>query len=100
MGQFTYTTLPVPVEAVNSDILDEFCAGTNTVQVPWWVVQALASGALRWEPKESGVYGRVCATKNGTCIITPGAWLIKPQDGELYPCCDATFKQRHQKVEA
>ena len=38
-------------------------------------------------------------TKEGYMNASPGDWIIKGVEGEIYPCADSIFKQTYERVE-
>ena len=48
--------------------------------------------------EEGGPY--LCIhTLEGIMRLSPGDWLIRGTEGELYPCKDSVFQRKYEKVE-
>ena len=77
----------VVIEAVHWD-------GNKVSETPEWILEALNSGVL--------VYfgGKVqVRTLEGVMTASPGDYIIRGVDGELYPCKPDIFEKTYEKVE-
>ena len=89
---FRYVSNPVEVDAIKmSDLENESNA---TVALPGWILPAIVNGAVSSDP--TGV--TFCNTKQGKVQVHPTDWLIRLDDGEIYPCSDEVFKTKYSKV--
>ena len=89
---FTYTTKPVQIEAVSSDVLSYMGKGI-TVAIPKWLMGSFLNGTL-------ATAGTVltCNTKNGRVAVNPGDMLIRLADGEIYPCDLQVFNSKYEQL--
>lgn len=89
MDDFLYTTKPVTVEAFDSKLLDP----NDTIKMPGWLVSAMIDGTIY-------AHGDIhhVKTRQGPVAMNKGDWLIRLDDGEIYPCSDEVFKKKYEKV--
>ena len=77
----------VVVEAVHWD-------GNKVSETPDWILEALNSGVLvRFGDKVQ------VRTLEGVMTASPGDYIIRGVDGELYPCKPDIFEKTYEKVE-
>ena len=70
---------------------------------PSWVSDALGkwphAGGLKFDPNYHEGPRMWVATLEGVMIVTPGDWIIKGIEGELYSCKNAIFEASYQPVD-
>lgn len=68
--------------------------GIKVSETPEWILEALNSGVLvRFGDKVQ------VRTLEGVMTASPGDYIIKGVDGELYPCKPDIFEKTYEKVE-
>ena len=68
--------------------------GIKVSETPKWILEALNSGVLvRFGDKVQ------VRTLEGVMTASPGDYIIKGVDGELYPCKPDIFEKTYEKVE-
>ena len=68
--------------------------GIKVSETPEWILEALNSGVLvRFGDKVQ------VRTLEGVMTVSPGDYIIKGVDGELYPCKPDIFEKTYEKVE-
>lgn len=95
-----YKKKPVEIEAVRitEELFAEMVAGEPLESWPAWLHEAFSRVA-------NGVYYSTAAgsvkieTLEGTMTASPGDWIIRGVQGELYPCKDNIFQATYDKVE-
>lgn len=80
---------PIEVEAYYYNPLD-----TRTMEFPKWIFDAIKSGVINVD-NESDIY---INTLEGKLHVSPGDWIIKGIQGELYPCKPDIFAATYQEV--
>lgn len=88
-----YRKRPVVVEAFEYD--GDFTDRTGTPYVPYWAFQALDDGILSFE----GQGDLFVITLEGKMLVTPGDYIIKGVQGELYPCKPDIFEVTYELAE-
>lgn len=86
---FQYKTKPVIVEAIKLPTSDDI------TKVPAWCVEALTSGTIF---ADASAGDTKVTTKQGPVTINEGDWLIRLDDGEIYPCADEVFQKKYEKL--
>lgn len=89
-----YRKKPVVIEAF------KWTGGHDQTEDPTWIVQALKTG-------EATIVGtsdmKVCVmqikTLEGTMTASPGDYIIKGIQGEIYPCKPDIFEQTYESVD-
>jgi len=87
-----YRKKPVVIEAVRY-------LGHGMVEggeVPDWKREAFEQGVLQ---PTNGADPLYVYTREGRMLVSPGDWIIKGIQGELYPCKPDIFAQTYEPVE-
>lgn len=80
----------VIIELVDGNLFDKF---------PSWLSEAFKTGNVYYRyPEESDYVYVFIKTARGTMMASPGDYIIKGIDGELYPCKADVFEQIYEKV--
>ena len=82
---------PVVIEAVRMS--DEGTFPADAIQF----LKDHSEGAHYWALRRDGAIA--IETLEGTMTASPGDWIIKGTEGELYPCKPAAFASTFEKVE-
>lgn len=69
----------------------------SRTSVPQWLTEALQRGDVR--ACEFRVDHLNVVTLEGTMRASPGDWIIRGVEGELYPCRSDIFAQTYEPVE-
>lgn len=77
-----YTKKPVTIEAFR------WTGGPDQEEDPVWICDAIREGTVQFV--EAGFMS--IQTAEGTMIASPGDWIIRGVEGELYPCKDSIFQ--------
>lgn len=95
---------PIIIEAVQlqceeqrPDVTPEYWPFKET---PDWLTQAMDDGILY--PKyayDSDFFHMEVSTLEGKMLVSPGDWIIRGVNGELYPCKPDIFEKTYDKVE-
>ena len=80
MGQ--YTKKPVTIEAFR------WTGGPDQQEDPEWACAAIAAGTIQFV--EAGLMS--VHTTEGVMNASPGDWIIRGVEGEIYPCRDSVFQ--------
>lgn len=87
---FYYTSNPVMVQAFKLSELES----VNTIAMPGWLMPAILDGTIVMKDTSN-----VCKTRQGDVAFNPDTdWLIRLDDGEIYPCSDDVFKVKYSKT--
>jgi hypothetical protein len=69
---------------------------------PPWVPDALFKwpdvGGMKFEPDHAEGPRISIASTEGVMVATPGYWIIKGVEGEIYPCSAEVFEQTYEVV--
>lgn len=88
MNKFTFMTKPMIVQAFKISDLESI----HTIAMPGWLFPAIADGTIC-------VTDNTVATKQGRVAFRPSTdWLIRLDDGEIYPCSDEVFQRKYETV--
>ena len=85
----TWRKKPLVIEAF------KWTGGPDQTEDPEWAVEAVKSGVIFFEGKMMKI-----DTLEGTFQVSPGDYVIKGINGELYPCKPDIFEKTYAKVEA
>lgn len=90
-----YRKKPVLIEAF------KWTGGPDQTEDPEWIVQAIKEGKVFIE---RNVYHESCylyiKTLEGEMKASPGDYIIKGIQGELYPCKPDIFEATYEQVES
>lgn len=86
MNNFQYITKPVIIEAIRTPTSDDIAL------VPTWYVEAVEAGVIFIDGTDT-----LITTRQGAVIINERDWLIRLDDGEIYPCADEIFQKKYRK---
>lgn len=90
---------PVVIEAVQYE-LKEFADYPLTFrEVPNWLRDAIDAGVIRPEFRGEDYWYLVIKTLEGDMDVTPGDWIIRGVEGEIYPCKPSIFRATYEAVE-
>lgn len=70
----------------------------DTVGTPQWMVDAMLSRKIEISD-DSDDRNLYINTLEGKMTASPGDYIIKGIEGELYPCKPSIFEQTYEKVE-
>jgi len=90
-----YRKKPVVIEAVQYEHKGNLHPRYEG-HVPEWVWQAFEDRILQ---TTNGMDPLTIVTLEGDLIVSPGDWIIKGVQGELYPCKPAIFKATYDPIE-
>ncbi len=94
---------PVIIEAVQFERIDLLEGEVHNIQfstsepLPQWVRDAFVDDQL-WPNLKDGK-SLVVKTLEGEHIASPGDWIIRGVEGELYPCKPNIFAQIYEAVD-
>lgn len=94
MSSFSYVQRPPRVEAFKLFSAEE---SLETIAIPGWFMDAVASGAVAQSPDGNSVYIR---TAIGTVGANVGDYIVKDSTGMLYPYKAEVFEELYQKEES
>jgi hypothetical protein len=77
-----YTKNPVTIEAFR------WTGGPDQQEDPVWACEAIAAGTIQFV--EAGFMS--VHTTEGVMNASPGDWIIRGVEGEIYPCRDSVFQ--------
>lgn len=77
-----YTKKPVTIEAFR------WTGGPDQQEDPVWACEAIAAGTIQFV--EAGFMS--VHTTEGVMNASPGDWIIRGVEGEIYPCRDSVFQ--------
>lgn len=86
---FKFRKKPVVIEAVQLSSLE----GDKTCAAPRWLFEAIASGVVTTEDKDTFIN-----TLEGTMLVGEDDFIIRGVQGELYPCKPDIFNATYEKV--
>lgn len=89
MSHFDYVSKPVVVQAFRLCDLN----GTTTHRIPSWLMPAITDGTIN-------VKGMQVNTRQGPVKFKEDDWLIRLEDGEIYPCSDEVFQKKYEQLPA
>lgn len=84
---FDYITKPVRIQAYHLAKLES----SDTQRFPNWLMPAITNGTLNLETKQ-------CKTRQGYVSFKDDDWLIRLDDGEIYPCANEIFVKKYEQV--
>lgn len=84
---------PVVIEAFKFE--GDFIDSSSMPYVPYWAYQALDDGILSFE----GRGDLFVNTLEGKMSVTPGDYVIRGVQGEIYPCKPDIFEATYEVVE-
>jgi len=88
-----YRRKPLLVEAFQLPYVDD------TVPVPKWLVDAAVHKVII--PVDANKTGAVKVNVRGSIALAyPGWWLVKTQDGEIFPLKDPDFQKNYEAIDA
>ncbi len=87
-----YRAKPVEIEAFKFEGEEQFIAD-ETGAVPFWLACAIANAEVGFS---EGV--PVIETLEGTMTVSPGDYIIKGTQGEIYPCKSDIFEGKYEPV--
>lgn len=61
--------------------------------VPEWITSAIRDDTINFD-----IRGMIISTPEGEMLASPGDYIIKGVNGELYPCKPDIFEQTYEKV--
>lgn len=61
--------------------------------VPEWITSAIRDDTINFD-----IRGMIISTPDGEMLASPGDYIIKGVNGELYPCKHDIFEQTYEKV--
>lgn len=61
--------------------------------VPEWITSAIRDDTINFD-----IRGMIISTPEGEMLASPGDYIIKGVNGELYPCKHDIFEQTYEKV--
>lgn len=82
-----YRKKPVVIEAF------QWTGGRDQTEDPTWICERIKSGAVSFSGGEMFIN-----TLEGTMKVTPGDYIIKGVQGEVYPCKPDIFEATYEKV--
>jgi hypothetical protein len=94
---------PVMIEAVQFFGLDVAENGCHNIHfdtkdaLPKWLRDAMMDGNIVPDIVEEG--GLIVKTFEGRTCATPGDWIIRGEEGELYPCKPSIFAKTYEPVD-
>ena len=94
---------PVIIEAVQFESVSFAGHGLYTINfdtvavLPKWLRDATMDGNIVPDIVEEG--GLIVQTLEGRHIASPGDWIIRGVEGELYPCKPNIFAQTYEPVD-
>jgi hypothetical protein len=91
-----YRKLPVVIEAVQFRYSEWADKALGFSDLPDWLTEALASGVIRGDFRSEDYWYAVIDTLEGEMTATPGDWIIRGVQGELYPCKPDIFAQTYE----
>lgn len=89
-----YRKKPVIVEAFKYD--GDLIYSNGEPYVPSWAMAANENGTFVWK----GQGDLYIKTLEGDMLVTPGDYIIKGVQSELYPCKPDIFEMTYEKLEA
>ncbi len=87
-----YRKKPVEVEAF------KWTGCINQVEDPQWIVDAIERKEITFTDHRFGVVSMAIKTLEGIMIASPGDYIIKGIQGEIYPCKPDIFEATYEKV--
>jgi hypothetical protein len=96
MGQYTYRSKVVEIEAWH------WLFRPDQQKEPDWLTDALTVegiGRVNFEPDHAEGPRMSIYTPEGVMVATPGDWIIKGLEGELYPCKDSVFQKKYEEAD-
>jgi len=98
-----YRKKPVVIEAVQvkaTDFNGKTFDGHPFSDHPEWLEQALsANQIIPVTPNGTDYAEWEISTLEGTMLASPGNWIIRGVNGELYPCRNDVFEKTYERVE-
>jgi hypothetical protein len=94
---------PVMIEAVQFLRVIFFEQGRHSIEfdteetLPKWLRDAMMDGNIVPDIAEGG--GLIVKTFEGRTCATPGDWIIRGEEGELYPCKPSIFAKTYDPVD-
>lgn len=89
-----YRKKPIVIEAWEIPLDEE----DTTREIPIWVIEAITAGVIKLiSPEDSSKVS--VQTKEGPLHTSPGNWIIKGIQGELYPCDKEIFLATYELME-
>ncbi|WCD44280.1 hypothetical protein Tiera_024 [Polaromonas phage Tiera] len=89
---FKYKTKPVEIEAFR------LSPEGHTQAIPQWFFKATADGTLHAKANPDRDI-HFCNTRQGPVQVNSGDYLIRLEDGEIYPCSEEVFNKKYEKIE-
>jgi hypothetical protein len=67
--------------------------------MPGWLSAAIEAGTVLPVTPGSTAYAEwEIRTLEGTMLASPGDWIIRDTEGELYPCKSSVFERQYELV--
>lgn len=92
MIEMKFRKKPVVIEAFQYD--GDLIYSDGTPYVPGWAMEANENGVFIWQ----GQGDLYIKTLEGDMLVTPGDYVIKGVQGELYPCKPDIFEATYEEV--
>lgn len=87
---------PVVVEAVKFGLHEYADNPMRFEHLPEWLVDAVNNGAIAAVFRGEDYWYLVIKTLEGDMTVSPGDWIIRGVQGELYPCRSDIFAATYE----
>lgn len=92
-----YRKKPVEIDAIRF----EGCEDAKPLlfaDMPLWFATALSGGVIRVVDQHDDRCCLSIATLEGPMLASPGDWIIRGIEEEIYPCKDSIFRASYEPV--